>query len=150
MNAVAASWSVVGRLGNWSPEFVMPYVKFTDALVSGDVAESQARFDQIITTLSRHGRSELETLINEVLEKEKIDLLDLSAKMRRIVFHHTKSSLFGSGEMNAFVKFAADWCHKQWLVRSEEATAVAEDLSTKEKNLKSKIQTAGVQYSLKK
>lgn len=146
MRVAIVPWSVVGRLDNWSPRFVMPYVQFTNTLMSRDVVESQIRFDQVVATLSRHAQDELERLVNEVTQKGEIDLLNLSAKIRKIVFHHTRSNLFKPGEVNAFIEFAADWCHKKWLDRSEKARATADLLSDKEKDLKGKIQTAREKY----
>ena len=142
MRHAIVSFGFLSRLGNWSPDFVMPYLQFTQALKDKKVGDGGDGFEKLISNLSKHQQGELERVFNDFAEKREIDLEGLAAKVRSILLYHTKSSLWGKGELDLFVGFVGEWCFKRWEIKAEEARLLVDDFMAKARSVREKIQKA--------
>jgi hypothetical protein len=142
MKCAAVSASFLFRLGNWSPDFVLPYAQFVQALKDRDVEKRDVSLERLIENLSKHHQSELESLINRVVKMPTINLDELADKVRSILLHHTKSNLWEKGELDLFKNFVAEWCHARWKTKADKAKLLADEFSAKEEIVKKKMKKA--------
>ena len=112
MGAMTVPSSFLFRLGNWSPGFVMAYKEFVDLLMSdGGGSNSSDLFraaEALLESIPAEANRKIHHLFDDVINGTK-DIREASGEVRRRLFYHTKSNLFGKGEVQAFDVFVARW-----------------------------------------
>lgn len=130
--AVITSMSFLGRVGNWSPAFIIPYQRFLTAMDEFEQGLPDERFKHFTDLLEglREDQKVRFRVLVESLGKapDRVDFIQVAEEARKIVLRHTAFTALDEKEWGRFCRFIRDWSVQSWKMRGDQLAEEAQDV----------------------